>query len=213
MTKRLLDVVAASVGLLLLAPLLGVIALWVRSDSEGPALYRQTRVGRGGVHFQILKFRSMTCAHSPAAGAPQVTTSSDPRITRAGRILRRFKLDELPQLINVMRGDMSLVGPRPEVPQYVDLYPADARSEILSVRPGITDEAAIEFSDEGTILAASADPERTYVEDILPRKIQHYRLYVRNQSLAGDLGIILRTLLRIAAPGARRHRRTSDSGC
>lgn len=213
MTKRLLDIVAASVGLLLLAPLLGVIALWVRVDSDGPALYRQTRVGQGGVHFQILKFRSMTYARSPAAGAPQITASSDPRITRAGRFLRRFKLDELPQLINVLRGDMSLVGPRPEVPQYVDLYPADARSEILSVRPGITDEAAIEFSDEGIVLAGSADPERTYVEDILPRKVQHYRRYVRNQSLAGDLGIIFRTLLRIAAPGARRHQRTSDSGC
>jgi lipopolysaccharide/colanic/teichoic acid biosynthesis glycosyltransferase len=165
------------------------------------------------VHFQILKFRSMTYARSPAAGAPQITASSDPRITRVGGFLRRFKLDELPQLINVLRGDMSLVGPRPEVPQYVDLYPADARREILSVRPGITDEAAIEFSDEGIILAGSADPERTYVEDILPRKVQHYRRYVRNQSLAGDLGIIFRTLLRIAAPGARRHHRTSDSGC
>lgn len=212
MTKRLLDVVAASVGLLLLAPLLCVIALWVRLDSDGPALYRQTRVGQGGVHFQILKFRSMTHARSPAAGTPQVTASSDPRITRAGRFLRRFKLDELPQLINVLRGDMSLVGPRPEVPKYVDLYPADARSEILSVRPGITDEAAIEFSDEGTILAGSADPERTYVEDILPRKIQHYRRYVRDQSLAGDLGIVFRTLLRIAGPCARCHHRTPDSG-
>lgn len=196
--KRFVDVVAALLGLLLLAPLLLVIAFAVRIDSEGPALFRQTRVGRDGRTFQILKFRSMYHGHHCRDGATQITAASDPRITRVGTLLRRTKLDELPQLINVLRGDMSLVGPRPEVPRYVAMYPPDARSEILSVRPGITDEAAIEFRDESEILGRSDDPERTYVEEILPRKIRLYRDYVRHRSLLGDLGIILRTLRRIA---------------
>jgi lipopolysaccharide/colanic/teichoic acid biosynthesis glycosyltransferase len=196
--KRLVDVVAAVSGLLLLAPVLAFIALAVRIDSEGPALFRQTRVGRDGRTFQILKFRSMYHAGHSRDGAAQITAAADPRITRCGALLRRTKLDELPQLINVLRGDMSLVGPRPEVPRYVAMYPPDARVEILSVRPGITDEAAIEFRDESEILGRSEDPERTYVEVILPRKIQLYQDYVRHRSLLGDLGIILRTLRRIA---------------
>lgn len=197
--KRLVDVVAAVSGLLLLAPLLMFIAVAVRIDSKGPVLFRQTRVGRDGRTFQILKFRSMYHARHPRDGAAQITAATDPRITRFGALLRRTKLDELPQLINVLRGDMSLVGPRPEVPRYVAMYPPDARAEILSVRPGITDEAAIEFRDEGEVLGRSVDPERTYVEDILPRKIQLYRDYVRHRSLLGDLAIILRTLRRILA--------------
>jgi len=200
--KRLVDVIAALFGLLLLAPLLVFIAFAVRVDSEGPALFRQARVGRDGRTFQILKFRSMHHARHSSAGASQITAAADARITRVGALLRRTKLDELPQLINVLRGDMSLVGPRPEVPRYVAMYPPNARAEVLSVRPGITDEAAIEFRDESDILGRSEDPERTYVEEILPRKIQIYRNYVRNRSLLGDLCIILRTLRRIVFPPA-----------
>jgi lipopolysaccharide/colanic/teichoic acid biosynthesis glycosyltransferase len=195
--KRLVDVVAAVFGLLLVAPLLMLIAVAVRIDSEGPALFRQTRVGRDGRTFQILKFRSMYLARHTRDGTAQITVATDPRITRLGALLRRTKLDELPQLINVLRGDMSLVGPRPEVPRYVAMYPPDARAEILSVRPGITDEAAIEFRDESEILGRSEDPERTYIEEILPRKIRLYQNYVRHRSLLGDLGIVLRTLRRI----------------
>jgi lipopolysaccharide/colanic/teichoic acid biosynthesis glycosyltransferase len=197
--KRLVDVVAALFGLLLVAPLLMLIAVGVRIDSEGPVLFRQTRVGRDGRTFQILKFRSMYHARHTRDGTAQITAATDPRITRLGALLRRTKLDELPQLINVLRGDMSLVGPRPEVPRYVAMYPPDARTEILSVRPGITDEAAIEFRDESEILGRSEDPERTYIEEILPRKIRLYQDYVRHRSLLGDLGIVLRTLRRIVA--------------
>lgn len=197
--KRLVDIVAAACGLLLLAPLLALIALVVRLDSEGPVLFRQLRVGRRGQPFHILKFRSMYHFPDGAPGAPQITSAADPRITRVGGLLRRTKLDELPQLINVLRGEMSIVGPRPEVPRYVAMYPPEARDEILSVRPGITDEAAIAFRDENEILGRSEDAERTYVEEILPRKIQFYRDYVRDRSLLGDLGIILRTLRRIVA--------------
>jgi lipopolysaccharide/colanic/teichoic acid biosynthesis glycosyltransferase len=202
--KRVLDIVAAVLGLVVLAPLLAIIALAVRLDSSGPVLFRQTRVGRNGRPFEILKFRSMHQASSPAVGAPLLTTSTDPRITRIGAVLRRTKLDELPQLLNVMVGDMSLVGPRPEVPRYVAAYSDEARSEILSVRPGITDEAAIEFRDESALLELSSDPERTYVEEILPRKVEHYRRYVRNRTLLGDLSILARTIWRVIRPSDLR---------
>lgn len=202
--KRFVDVVAALFGLLLMAPVLVFIALAVRIDSEGPVLFRQTRVGRDGRTFQILKFRSMYHAHHGRDSGAQITAADDPRITRFGALLRRSKLDELPQLINVLRGDMSLVGPRPEVPRYVAMYPPDARAEILSVRPGITDEAAIEFRDESEILGRSVDPERTYIEEILPRKIQLYQDYVRHRSLLSDLLIILRTLRRIVVSTSNR---------
>ncbi len=198
MTKRLLDILLSAAGLLLLSPLLLLIAVAVRVDSAGPVLFRQSRVGRGGEPFEILKFRSMVHAGRDIVTGPEVTASTDRRITRLGAILRRSKLDELPQLFNVLRGDMSLVGPRPEVPRYVALYPIDARQEIFSVRPGLTDEAAIEFRHESDLLAKASDPERTYVEEILPRKIEHYRRYVRTRSLSGDLGILVRTVLRVA---------------
>lgn len=192
MLKRTIDIVASLAGLALLAPLLLVVAVWVRLDSPGPVLFRQERVGRFERPFRILKFRTMT-ARQPG-GAPLVTSAADPRITRAGRWLRRLKLDELPQLLNVVVGDMSLVGPRPEVARYVALYPENVRKQVLSVRPGITDMAAIEFRHEQDILAASADPERTYVEAILPRKLELYQDYVRRQSVALDLRVILHTL-------------------
>ena len=203
MSKRLFDLVAATAGLFLLAPLLLAIVVAVRLESRGSALFRQVRVGRGGHPFEILKFRSMRVPGPRDPTGPQITVSGDTRITRIGAILRRTKLDELPQLFNVLKGDMSLVGPRPEVPRYVAMYPSAARVEILSVRPGITDEAAIEFRDESEILGRSDDPERTYVEVILPRKIDCYLRYVRNRSFVGDIGILLRTLWRIPMPGPR----------
>ena len=180
-----------TLGLLPLAlPLMAAIALWVRLDSPGPALFRQERVGLHGRLFRIHKFRTM---HGAGDGL-QLTAQGDARITRAGRWLRATKLDELPQLIDVLAGDMSLVGPRPEVPRYMALYPEEARRQILSVRPGITDRAAIAFRDEERLLAESADPERTYIEQIMPLKQQHYLDYVAHHDLCGDLRILLDTL-------------------
>jgi lipopolysaccharide/colanic/teichoic acid biosynthesis glycosyltransferase len=194
MSKRLFDVVAAAGGLILLAPALLAIALWIRLDSPGPALFRQRRVGRHGRHFDIYKFRTM--ADRPDEGR-QLTVGGDPRITRAGRFLRRTKLDELPQLLNVLEGTMSLVGPRPEVPRYVDRYPPAVRQTVLSVAPGITDLAAILYKDENDILGRAQDPERAYVETILPVKLEYYQRYVRERSFWLDLRIIFRTLAAI----------------
>ncbi|KQY82813.1 sugar transferase [Pelomonas sp. Root1444] len=189
MTKRLLDVICSGLGLLLLAPLLLAAAVWIKLDSPGPALFRQTRVGRFGVPFTIHKFRTMRVA--PGA---QITVGEDPRITRAGRLLRATKLDELPQLWDVLRGAMSLVGPRPEVPRYVALYPAELREVVLSVRPGITDPASLQFRNESELLALAADPEREYVEVVMPTKLRLAADYVRSASLMGDLRLILATL-------------------
>lgn len=193
MAKRLFDIALSLLALALLCPLLLAVALWVRLDSPGPVLFRQQRVGRGGRLFAILKFRTMQ-VNAEAAGL-QITVGQDPRITRTGRWLRRSKLDELPQLLNVLRGEMSMVGPRPEVPRYVALYPADQRATVLSVRPGITDLASLAFRDESTLLARSADPERTYVEEILPIKLCHACDYVARRSLWLDLRILARTAL------------------
>lgn len=192
MAKRLFDILLSALGLLLLSPLLLAIALWVKLDSPGPALFRQQRIGRHGKPFAIHKFRTMR-VDAPAQG-PQITIGADPRITRSGAILRRYKLDELPQLWDVLRGAMSLVGPRPEVARYVALYPDDLRQLVLSVRPGITDLASIEYRDEGAVLARSSDPERSYVEEVMPAKLALAAQYVRTQSLAGDLRLILRTI-------------------
>jgi lipopolysaccharide/colanic/teichoic acid biosynthesis glycosyltransferase len=194
MSKRLFDMLAAGCGLLLLAPVLLAIALWIRLDSPGPALFRQRRVGRHGRLFDIYKFRTM--ADRPDDGR-QLTVGQDPRITRAGRFLRRTKLDELPQLLNVLEGTMSLVGPRPEVPRYVDRYPPAVRQTVLSVAPGITDLAAILFKDENDILGRAQDPERAYVETILPVKLEYYQRYVRERSFWLDLRIIFQTLAAI----------------
>lgn len=192
MPKRLFDLCCAAAGLVLLVPVLAAVALWVVWDSPGPALFRQQRVGRAGRLFHIVKFRTM---HPRAETAgPPLTVGADGRITRAGHWLRRTKIDELPQLFNVLLGHMSLVGPRPEVPRYVALYPDDLRTLVLSVRPGITDRASIEFRDESTLLGQSSDPERTYVEQILPIKLRYGADYARSHTLRGDLAIILRTL-------------------
>jgi len=183
------------VGLAILLPLFLAIAALIKLDSPGPVFFWQERVGRGGKIFRILKFRSME--RDSLKKGLQITVANDQRITRMGRSLRKYKLDELPQLLNVLNGDMSLVGPRPETPRYVALYPEEARGVVLSVRPGITDEASIEFSDEGSLLAQVEDPEWTYIHEIMPRKIAIYERYVANQNVLGDLRIIMRTLKRI----------------
>ena len=192
MQKRLFDVLGAAVGLVLLAPLLLGIALWIKLDSRGPVFFRQQRVGRFGAPFQIHKFRSM-CEDAPLAG-PQITVGADPRITRAGRFLRRTKLDELPQLLDVLAGTMSLVGPRPEVPRYVAMYPPALRDKVLSVRPGITDPASIAYRDESLLLARAADPEQVYVEQIMPAKLRYAAEYVDHMSVINDVRLIGATL-------------------
>ena len=192
MIKRAFDLVLAGFGLVLLSPLLCAIALAVKLDSPGPVFYRQHRVGRHGVPFRIHKFRTM--AHAERDAGPQLTVGADARITRVGAVLRRHKLDELAQLIDVLQGTMSLVGPRPEVPRYVALYPATLRDKVLSVRPGITDPASIEFRDEAARLAQAADAEHEYVHHILPRKLALAADYVDHASVATDLAVMTRTL-------------------
>lgn len=192
MAKRLFDLIASLAALVLLSPLLLGIALAIKLDSAGPVFFRQERVGRYGHLFRIHKFRTM--AVDAERTGPQLTRDADPRITRVGHFLRRHKLDELPQLLDVVRGDMSIVGPRPEVPRYVALYPPDVRELVLSVRPGITDPASITYSDESALLSARADPERLYVESIMPHKLELYVEYVRTRSFAGDVVIAARTL-------------------
>ena len=195
MIKRAFDLLASASGLVVLAPLMLLIAVAVKLDSPGPVLFRQERVGRNGRIFRIRKFRTMVRDAPRLGGA--ITVGRDPRITRVGHVLRRYKLDELPQLIDVLLGDMSLVGPRPEVPKYVALYPPGIRERVLSVRPGLTDNASLAYIDENAQLAGAADPEREYVEKILPEKLRLYVEYVDNRSLALDLSIIGRTAARI----------------
>jgi len=190
-SKRIFDLCASLTGLVLLSPLFLLIAIFIKRDSRGPVFFRQTRVGREGQPFRIHKFRTMA-TDTPAKGL-QITVGADPRITRTGCWLRKYKLDELPQLIDVVRGKMSLVGPRPEVPEYVAHYPPDVKQVVLSVRPGITDNASIEYRDENDILSKSDDPEREYIEKVMPVKLEYYRRYVEERSMTGDLAIILRT--------------------
>ncbi|MCE2907443.1 MAG: sugar transferase [Burkholderiaceae bacterium] len=189
MAKRLFDVAVSLLALLLLALPMLAIAAWIRLDSPGPVFFRQQRVGRHGVPFAIHKFRTM---RADAQGLP-LTVGADARITRAGRWLRRTRLDELPQLLDVLAGHMSLVGPRPEVPRYVALYPPALRDRALAVRPGITDPASLEHLDEAALLAAAADPEREYVERILPRKVAQAAAYAERATLTSDLAVLART--------------------
>ena len=191
--KRAFDLCFSALALLLFLPLLVLLGVWIKADSSGPVFFRQTRVGRLGQPFDILKLRTMRVDSADSQG-PQLTVGADPRITRAGKFLRHYKLDELPQFLNVLLGDMSVVGPRPEVPRYVDKYPPDVRRIVMSVRPGITDLASVEFRDESTLLAASDDPERTYVEVVLPRKLRIAVDYVQRRTLRLDLAIIWRTI-------------------
>lgn len=192
MAKRLLDVVAATLGLVLLGPLLLGVALAIKLDSPGPVFFRQVRVGRQGRPFRIHKFRTMVT--QDGASERQITIGADPRITRVGAWLRRTKIDELAQLIDVLQGTMSLVGPRPEVPRYVALYPPAVRERVLSVKPGITDLASLTYHDESTLLARAADPEREYVEVVMPAKLALAARYAEHPTVRGDLVILWRTL-------------------
>lgn len=192
MAKRLFDLVASGMGLLLLAPMLLAIALAIKLESPGPVFFRQERVGRFGKTFRIHKFRTMV-TDAERRGL-QITVGADARVTRVGGVLRKYKLDELAQLIDVFVGDMSLVGPRPEVPRYVACYPADVRAIVLSVPPGITDWASIEFKEENAMLGGGVDAERVYVEEILPVKLGYYVRYVRERSFMMDVRIIFATL-------------------
>jgi lipopolysaccharide/colanic/teichoic acid biosynthesis glycosyltransferase len=195
MTKRLLDLVASAAGLVCLLPLFLVIAALIKADSRGPVFFTQERMGCRFRPFRILKFRTMVQG-APARGR-SITCGDDPRITRVGRFLRASKIDELPQLINVIRGEMSLVGPRPELPRYVARFREDYE-EILTVRPGLTDPASIEFRDEAAILGRFPDPEDIYVTRILPAKIRLGKEYARTFSFTSDLRLILKTIATLA---------------
>ena len=192
--KRSCDLLVSSLGLLLLSPLLLVTALLIKFDSRGPAFFRQERIGRGFQTFSIYKFRTMVADASERGGL--LTSARDSRITRLGRILRKSKIDELPQLINVLRGEMTLVGPRPEVLRYVNLFRQDYE-EILRVRPGITDLASLKYRDESALLAVAADPEQEYLTRVLPDKITLAKEYVRRSSFLFDMSLILKTIAQI----------------
>lgn len=201
--KRIVDVAVALTGLLLLAPVYLLIAAAVKLSSPGPVFYRGIRTGCHGRPFRIYKFRSMIVDGELRGGT--TTGQNDPRVTRVGAFLRNYKFDELPQLLNVLIGDMSLVGPRPEVPEYTDLYSPDER-RILSVRPGITDLASLEFHDLQSAVGGK-DPDQIYRERVLPRKNKLRLRYVDTQSLIGDLRILLRTIAQLTARSWRHHGR------
>jgi lipopolysaccharide/colanic/teichoic acid biosynthesis glycosyltransferase len=190
--KRTLDILGSVGGLLTFLPVLAVIALSIKLTSRGPTFFRQIRVGRKGRPFSVLKFRSMYL--DAAQDGPAITIAGDNRITPIGRFLRRFKLDELPQLWNVLRGDMSLVGPRPEVPVYVAHYTPEQRI-VLSVRPGITDPSSLAYRREEDILASASDPEKFYRTRILPDKLARSNAYLQNVTLCGDIQIIFKTII------------------
>jgi len=192
MAKRVIDLLLSALGLIVLSPLLLGAMAWVRLDSPGPVFFRQERVGRYGQLFRIHKLRTM-CVDATTRGLA-VTEYADPRITRAGRWLRHYRIDELPQLVDVIVGHMSLVGPRPELPRFVALYPPELRARVLAVRPGLTDPASLEFVDEGELLAGSSDPEQTYVDVILPLKLRKQAEYAERATWATDLVMLGRTL-------------------
>ncbi len=190
MVKRMLDVIVAAVGLIVLSPLFVLLAIWIKLDSQGPVLYRGERVGKGGRLFRMYKFRGML--DGPAQTGPRITARGDPRVTRAGRLLRRSKLDELPQLLNVLRGEMSLVGPRPEDPRYVALYSPEQR-RVLSVRPGITSPASIAYRDEEAMLG-NDNVDDLYTRVVMPRKLEMDLAYIEHMDLWSDLKVIAMTI-------------------
>lgn len=194
MLKRLFDIIASSIGLVILSPVFLLLALWIKCDSKGSVFYRQVRVGRGNKDFHLFKFRSMRTG-SDRLGLITVG-GRDPRVTRSGYYIRKYKLDELPQLINVFIGDMSLVGPRPEVRRYVDLYTPE-QMRVLEARPGITSLASIRYRNENDLLASSDNPDRTYIEQIMPDKVAIDLGYVENATFANDVKIIFRTFAEI----------------
>ena len=188
--KRLFDIVASGLGLILLSPLFLVLAIWIKADSRGPVFYRQVRVGRYNRDFRIFKFRSMRVGSDK--GSLVTIGGQDERITRAGCFIRKYKLDELPQLINVLIGDMSLVGPRPEVRHYVNYWTPE-QMHVLDVRPGITDPASIKYLDENELLEKAENPEKYYIEVIMQEKIKLYLQYVEKQSFLYDIALIFKT--------------------
>ena len=192
--KRGFDIIFSLLGLIVLFPAFLVIATAIKLDSTGPVFFRQVRVGKNGKEFKILKFRTMV-VDAEKKGL-QITVDKDSRITKVGRFLRKYKLDEFPQLINVLVGDMSFVGPRPEVPKYVALY-NDEQKIVLKVKPGITDIASIEYKDENTLLNQNDNPEKTYIEEIMPAKLKLNMKYIRNISAFNDIKLILKTIFRI----------------
>jgi lipopolysaccharide/colanic/teichoic acid biosynthesis glycosyltransferase len=204
-TKRAFDVIVASSAVLATAPLWPLIAIAIKLESRGPAFYRSPRVGQGGTLFTILKFRSMAVTK----GGPGITRAGDARITRVGRVLRASKLDELPQLINVLRGDMSVVGPRPEDPQYVVRYTPRQR-EVLSFKPGITGAAAVAFRHEQELLEQADDPETAYVNTIMPMKLDLELSYIDSWSLLGDLRLVIQTVSSIATRAPETNTDKSD---
>lgn len=192
--KRIFDILASGVGLLVLSPVFAVVAVWIKLDSRGPVFYRQVRVGRHNRDFRLLKFRSMEVG---ADSKGLITVGGrDPRVTRSGYFIRKYKVDELPQLVNVFRGDMSLVGPRPEVRRYVDLYTPE-QLHVLDVRPGITDPASIRYRNENELLAQTADPDRYYIDVVMQDKLRINLEYVVNRSFWYDLKLIFMTLREI----------------
>lgn len=194
MAKRIFDLFFALVGIIILMPLFVAIAVWIKFDSSGPIFFRQTRIGQFGREFRIYKFRTMI-ANAEALGK-QITTANDQRITAIGKFLRKYKLDEIPQLLNVIKGEMSLVGPRPEVPKYVALYSSE-QQRILEVRPGITDLASIEFRNESEMLAKATNPEEFYIQEIMPKKLQLNIQYIEQANIRLDLFIIFQTIWRV----------------
>ncbi|WP_207627247.1 sugar transferase [Photorhabdus tasmaniensis] len=192
--KTVFDFIASSIGLIILSPILIAIAIWIKIDSEGPIFFRQKRVGQYNKDFYIHKFRSMTTGSEQKG---QLTVGHDRRITNSGKFIRKYKLDELAQLIDVVQGTMSLVGPRPEVPQFMDKYPDDVRNKILSVKPGITDLASIEMIDENQILAKYANPHQAYIDIVMPIKAKYYLEYVNDKSFFHDLNIIFKTIYKV----------------
>lgn len=191
---RVADFIFSLLGLIFLIPFFLVLAIWIKLDSKGPVFYQQIRVGRNGVDFKLFKFRSMSIG---ADKKGLITVGAkDARITKIGFYLRKYKLDELPQLINVLKGDMSLVGPRPEVRKYVDMYNEEQR-KVLSVRPGITDYASIEYAEENVILGQASDPDKAYIEQIMPDKIQYNMKYINSQTITEYFKIIFLTFIKI----------------
>jgi len=192
--KRLFDIIVSSLGIIILSPFLLLTAVTIKLDSKGPVFFKQTRVGKDEKQFNIYKFRTMVT--DAEKQGMQITVGDDPRITKIGRFLRKYKLDEFPQLFNVFIGNMSFVGPRPEVPKYIALYDSKQKS-ILKVRPGITEEASIKYKDESEILAKSSCPEKTYIEEIMPKKIELNLNYIKNISLLYDISLMLKTIFSI----------------
>lgn len=190
--KRAFDFIVGGIAFLILLPFLAIVGIAVKIDSPGGALFRQQRIGQYGKPFIILKFRTMQAAQ--AADAPLITSGRDSRVTRVGAILRKYKIDELPQIYNVLVGEMSFVGPRPEVEKYILLYDIEKRDAILSVKPGITDKSSILFLNESELLSNSEDPESYYINNILPLKQNIYTEYVNNASFTGDIKIIIQTI-------------------